>query len=238
MKDDESKARAIYRWETANIAYDQEAFERHEPGELDPEAVIRKRKAICGGIARTFEALARAAAIEVISISGRARVAENSFVSHAWNAVKIHDQWRLIDATFGIGYVKDADGMHATFDDYFFFPKPEEFIYTHYPWQSQWQLLKSPLTSDQFLHLPLRDSGLFSHHIVLPDELRDPLEASRKAEFTFTAPQSVRFKLELRKEDQRLADNLTFLQRHGTVAIMRSPLSNCRLFPCAAACGR
>jgi hypothetical protein len=219
LNDDELKARAIFRWITANIAYDQEAFERQEPGELEPEAVIRKGKAVCGGIAKTFEALARSASIEAVYIAGRARLDEKSFASHAWNAVKIHGKWRLIDATFGIGYLKDADGLHATFDDYFFFPKPEEFIYTHYPGQAEWQLLKTPLTPDQFSQLPLRESRLFSYRIVLPAGLRDPLEVSRKAEFTFTAPENIKFKMQLWKDGQRLADNLTFIQRHRSVFV-------------------
>jgi hypothetical protein len=218
LNDDELKARSIFRWLTAYIAYDFEAFDHRQPGELDPEVVIRKGKAICGGIAATFDALAHAAGIETVSISGRARNSWNGLDSHAWNAVKIHNRWRLIDVTFGIGYLKDANGFHATsFDDYFFCPPPEELIYTHYPWQPEWQLLEKPLTIDQFSKLPPRESRLFKYRIHLPDTLQDPFDVREKAEISFTAPEDITFLAKLSKQGQPLAQNLCLIQRQGPV---------------------
>jgi len=217
LNDDESKARSIFRWLTAYVAYDFEAFDHQQPGELDPEAVIRKGKAVCGGIAKTFDGLAHAAGLETVSISGRARNSNNALVSHAWNAVKIYNKWRLIDATFGIGYAQDANGFHARFDGYFFFPPPEELIYSHFPWQPEWQLLERPLTLDQFSSLPPRESRLFKYRIRLPDTLRDPFDVREKAELTFTAPEDITFLAALSKQGQQLANNLCLIQRQGPV---------------------
>src|SRR2546422_542446 len=46
-RDDREKMRALFRWMADRIAYDVQAFFQGQHGELRPEAVLRRRRAVC-----------------------------------------------------------------------------------------------------------------------------------------------------------------------------------------------
>jgi hypothetical protein len=93
--------------------------------------------------------------------------------THAWNAVQIDGEWKLIDITWASGTIKMKKQhldkmMDKVFkvpykqklkfkrkrnDDYFFAP-PEKFILTHLPSAPAWQLLECSVPIDSFQWSP------------------------------------------------------------------------------------
>jgi hypothetical protein len=65
---------------------------------------------------------------------------------HAWNAVKIEGSWRLVDVTWASQVTGVREG--------FFMVPPEQFIETHYPSHSDWQLLKGQEWSESQFDAP------------------------------------------------------------------------------------
>lgn len=166
-QNDAEKARAIFRWIADRIDYDLTAYfsgelERTETGDL-----LARRRAVCDGYARLFEQLARQAGLEVASIAGYAK-AYAYFAgkaidkpNHAWNAVRIDGQWRLIDATWGAGYVRDGQYVKALTETFFLAP-PEQMMFSHFPQEERWQLQSTgSLSKRQFEALPALEPAFF-----------------------------------------------------------------------------
>jgi len=155
-KNDREKVRAIYRWMTHNIAYDDQGFFSGHTGDLSPDGVLKSRRAVCDGYAGLFKLLGQAAGLEVENISGYSKgysysVEGTDSINHAWNAVKIDGQWQLIDTTWGAGYLDEkAKRFVRQFQDHYFLTPPEQFIYDHFPKQARWQLLKPPISKSEY----------------------------------------------------------------------------------------
>jgi hypothetical protein len=154
-QNDLQKARALYRWVTANIAYDTQGYFSGSFGDLSPQGVLRSGKGVCSGYSRLYKALADAAGLECVEISGHAKGygyypgQSVDDVNHAWNAVKINKKWYLIDSTWGAGALYQGRFMRR-FKDHFFMTPPEIFIYRHYPQEKKWQLLEKPISKAEY----------------------------------------------------------------------------------------
>lgn len=55
------------------------------------------------------------------------------------------------------------------YDDHYFLTDPREFIYEFFPLQSEWQLLKTPITLHDFEELPFVRSLFFRYGLYFPD---------------------------------------------------------------------
>uniref|UniRef100_A0A6P7FAX4 Hillarin-like n=1 Tax=Diabrotica virgifera virgifera TaxID=50390 RepID=A0A6P7FAX4_DIAVI len=55
------------------------------------------------------------------------------------------------------------------YDDHYFLTDPKEFIYEFFPLQSDWQLLKSPITQQEFEELPFVRSLFFRYGLYFSD---------------------------------------------------------------------
>ena len=56
------------------------------------------------------------------------------------------------------------------YDDHYFLTDPKEFIYEFYPLQSEWQLLKNPITLAEFEELPFVRSLFFRYQLSFPSD--------------------------------------------------------------------
>lgn len=56
------------------------------------------------------------------------------------------------------------------YDDHYFLTDPKEFIYEFYPLQSEWQLLKNPITLEEFEELPFVRSLFFRYQLSFPSD--------------------------------------------------------------------
>ncbi len=165
-RNDREKARAIFRWVTANISYvDEEA----DPGlDLRPEAVLARGTAVCAGYSDLFVSLARAVGLEAVEIAGWAKgygTGPGSHFggpkNHAWNAVRIDGAWQLIDCTWGAGSVDEEGVYRRRFESFYFLTPPEKLRYSHFPNQTRWQLVEPPVSLEEFEQLPFLRPAFF-----------------------------------------------------------------------------
>ncbi|XP_078315574.1 kyphoscoliosis peptidase-like [Crassostrea virginica] len=159
------RARAVYKCVTTNIAYDIDGYQgRSQKKSCDSDDVLRNPSSVCGGYSNLFESLCRCARIPVIQISGYAKgyshkVTEDFDLSkiesnHAWNAIFIEGEWRLVDSTWDAGYI-DGKSFHWKKQD--FLMDPEYFVNSHLPYTEKdqvvsksWQLLDNPVDPKTF----------------------------------------------------------------------------------------
>jgi hypothetical protein len=161
LPSDEEKVRAIYRWMTEHIRYDVIGLRTSDYGDLSPDGVLQRRSAVCEGYSGLFESLVKAAGFEVAVINGFAKGlgfsagdAVPAGFNHAWNAVKVRGEWKLLDCTWGAGAL-NVQGVYARgFEPFYFFTPPEQFIYSHFPSDPKWQLLAEPISRQAFEALP------------------------------------------------------------------------------------
>ncbi|MCG9890364.1 MAG: hypothetical protein MH252_04750 [Thermosynechococcaceae cyanobacterium MS004] len=163
----EAKARIAYVWITNNISYDVQSYlsQDYKNKLVTPESVLRDRTAVCSGYSELYEALGKAMGLDVITIEGYAKGADYALgastdVNHAWNAVKIDGYWYVVDATWGAGTL-ESNQFKKQFNPFFFAPPPAQFVYTHLPVVSEWQLLAKPYTKDKFENLPEVSTDFF-----------------------------------------------------------------------------
>ncbi|MEB3160829.1 MAG: transglutaminase domain-containing protein, partial [Synechocystis sp.] len=168
---DWEKARLAYSWITQNIAYDVMMAETRNIDDLRPETVLARRETICSGYANLYQALAQTLGLEVVIIEGFGRggdfvVGDDPDVNHAWNGVKINDQWYLLDATWGAGSVNEGQ-FQFKFNPHYFATEPKQLITSHFPRESQWQLLPTPYSRLQFDQLPALTPRFFRDQFAL-----------------------------------------------------------------------
>lgn len=155
---DLEKVRAYYVWITHNIDYDTKVFFSNSPNPKTKAIdALKSRKAVCQGYSELFKELCEYSDIQCLLISGYSkgygfdpkRKLTNS--DHAWNVVFIENQWQLIDATWGAGYVDENKKFVAKFHEEFFLADPSNFILKHLPTDPMWQLLPCPISIESYL---------------------------------------------------------------------------------------
>ncbi|NXM74933.1 KY peptidase, partial [Serilophus lunatus] len=155
---DLEKVRAIWMWICHNIEYDVEGFHNKDQLPTQPEYVLRMGKSICGGYAKLFEQMCSIAGIQCKKLSGYSKgygykigqtFTEDS--NHAWNAVYLEGRWHLLDSTWGSGSVDDScTEFTYRYNEFYFLTHPALFINSHFPNNSNWQLLKPTVTLKEF----------------------------------------------------------------------------------------
>ncbi|SDR72665.1 Transglutaminase-like superfamily protein [Polaribacter sp. KT25b] len=207
FKTDKEKVRAIFSWITLNIKYDQistqtnlikapeiimyfneDDLERRTQLAKDEIVykTIKSKRAVCNGIALTFQKLCNLLSIENELIKGFARTLTNEInyipksKNHVWNAVKINKNWIFIDATFGLA-------THNSKPDYFYFDiKKEELNLTHYPSKFKWVKYFNQKSLKSFCYQPLFMSAYFNNEIKLMEpQIGEIKTRNRKILFKF-----------------------------------------------------
>ena len=150
-----AKARSIFVWMAYNITYDMKGFEANLLPDYRPKAVLNSKIAVCEGYARLFHELCNEAGLRSEIIRGYSKgygYSEGDIfqvTNHAWNAVYLDNQWRLIDVTWA-ALKSNNSRTSRPFNDQYFLAPPEEFIQNHLPEIPAWQLLSSPISKDEF----------------------------------------------------------------------------------------
>ena len=165
-KSDIEKARAIYTWIAQTIRYDVPLFlSGARPATQSvfklADRTFLNKKAVCDGYAQLFKAMCDIAGLEsryVLGWSKGAIYVEGSpltpEVDHAWNMIYLNNLWQPFDVTWGAGSIDiENNTFKKKYSDYWFCTNPAEFIYTHFPEDSQWQSLAPLLTRDAFVAL-------------------------------------------------------------------------------------
>ena len=145
------KAERIYNWITANINYDTYLYKaKGSVRDCSPTTVLKRRQSVCAGYATLFETMAKRAGLQVQIIPGVGRSQSSGKAEgHAWNVVMLDGEWKLVDCTWGAGFVNGND-FHRSFSDAYFCADPKEFLTSHFPDDSKWQLVDRPISRADF----------------------------------------------------------------------------------------
>jgi hypothetical protein len=169
------KAETIYRWVTRHIRYDFVAFMHFRSSLSDPRWVLKRRRAVCEGYARLFQAMCDGAGLDSYLIYGHVKGAfyregeEFLRAKHAWNGLVLEGRPVLVDATWGSGYITHRnqplrEWMYRKFEIpflpklkyvrkpnmMFFKADPDSFLYHHLPIDPKWQLQDSAITQQEW----------------------------------------------------------------------------------------
>ena len=157
MNTDLEKVRSLYLWVAYNVTYDMKAFMRGRLGEQTVPDVLQKRKAVCEGYANLFSALCERAGLENRKIIGYSKgygyEAGQKFAvsNHAWNAVRLDEEWFLLDVTWAASRSNASDfGPSENNLERYFLTQPHIFLIDHLPEDPEWQLIESPISLDDF----------------------------------------------------------------------------------------
>ena len=107
------KFKKIFSWVVVNIKYDVKQIKNNTPYEKKSiSKILQRKKGLCGDYATLLDTLCHFAGITSVKVNGHARnllsnVKDTIFTeNHAWNAVKLNNQWFLVDATWASSYAE------------------------------------------------------------------------------------------------------------------------------------
>lgn len=228
-KSDEERARAIYRWIGANIRYDVAGTTGPRRCRT-PEEVLAEKRGVCSGYSALFSSLCEHSGLEVVVIRGHAKGYGYSVGSqipeetnHAWNAVLIDGEWRLVDSTWGAGAVDPEEGFVQRFEDFYFLTPPEELVWTHLPEDPSWQLLDSPMSKEEFEGLAYAKPPFFKNEMRIESPLEGTIRADEGAKVTLSAPEDVGVTAELLDErGRKLPQRFTLVRRSKDEVVVRA----------------
>jgi len=168
------RAWIIFYWITQNIEYDAQAYFSNNIRHQTPDDIFANRRGVCDAFGTIFETLCTATQIECKKISGYAKgygfkLEQKSFTqtNHAWNVARLEGHWYLIDSTWGEGHFDSNNRAKKELDTFYFMVRPEQMIYRHLPENSNWQLLMSPISMDDFIRFPYVYPTFFEHNLEI-----------------------------------------------------------------------
>lgn len=173
------KVRAAFTWIARNINYDLKAYQdgtntiaysyTSEADKLAKEQqfrikyaekTMRSKKGVCQDYSALFKIVCDEMGVKCIDILGTSKAHPSQIGKlpkahdHQWNAVKIGNDWKLIDVTWASGSVDMQTGkFKPEFNDGYFFIAPELLFLNHYP--DDKRLLMIDKTPQEFAELPL-----------------------------------------------------------------------------------
>ncbi|VDK64948.1 unnamed protein product [Onchocerca ochengi] len=207
-QNDIEKARAIYRWITIkNLNVMQ--FDSHLDSNT-PMGLLRGIKYGTESYHVLFKRLCSYAGLHCVVIRGYSKSAgyqpgyrfEDNRFRNTWNAVYLNGSWRFVQCNWGARHLVNAkegntrtssrsDSLRYEYDDHYFMTDPQEFIYEFFPQESEWQLLKNPITLSQFEALPFVRSLFFRYGLSFTDpNLQAVVKADRSGAATISITMS------------------------------------------------
>ncbi|MBL7747780.1 MAG: hypothetical protein JNM19_10160 [Chitinophagaceae bacterium] len=160
FSNEEEKVRAVYFWVTENISYDAKGL---FSGNMIFEKVgaLKNKRCVCAGYADLLDHAFKKMGLESKYLTGSARLLDGLAqwnpdawqAGHAWNAVKVHGEWKLIDATWASGYLW-GDRFEKKRKDVWFFTPPDIFLLSHFPGNPMFQLTDRVITEAEFYEQP------------------------------------------------------------------------------------
>ena len=184
------RIKALHDYVISRVTYDLNVLTTGIRPAQDAQTVFSTRKAVCEGYANLFMALGQEIGIEVVFIGGKVRrdlapvdliptttrllKSNYDWTLHAWNAVKVADNWQLVDTTWD-----DSDSAKYSAD--YLMPPPEMMIASHFPEQLDWQLLHSPKNQDSFEKQLILTPQFFIEKLQVISPIEYQTDVQRKA---------------------------------------------------------
>lgn len=222
--DDYEKAKVLHDWIALNIEYDAESYFSGNYPPMDSTSVLKRRTAVCEGFSSLYQRFCELAGLKCFKITGVAKgygySAGGTLGPHAWNAVQIGNMCYLLDSTWDGGYLEGRTYVKQYSTDYLFLGPPC-FIYSHFPDEPAWQLLRSPLTKEQFESLPDATGKFFSFglSLVSPGTYKNTVNGEFEARIK--SPQNVFLSASI-DDGKRKFENYTLLQKEGNEYILKA----------------
>lgn len=166
LKDDPVKS--VFLWITDNIRYDVQKANQINDGispvgnkkfknevefdEYQLKTLMSRKKGVCQDYSLLFHSIMEELGYESYRVSGyiKKKGKVNTKIGHQWNAIKIDGEWRLFDATWSAGYVKDGKKFVKKYFPEWYDVEPKEMIKTHMPYDPIWQLSDNPINYKTF----------------------------------------------------------------------------------------
>lgn len=189
---DEERVRAIFSWITQNISYNtninpyvanglksyfseyQKARDLKKEKKEKMNSIMKTKKAMCYGYSLLFKNLCEKIEVKSKIIYGYTRTnpkiigINRTYKDHAWNLVKINNEWKIIDVTWASGYEDIYSKRFVKrFNDYYFFTDPNNFIKHHLALNPKNQLTNKPTSKDEFFSKPIFYPEYFKTNIQL-----------------------------------------------------------------------
>lgn len=203
----ELQVQAAFYWLSYNIKYDLEGYYnprqkrisfkyKNEQEKLEKLQAIKdeivnetlsNRKALCEGYAQTLAKIYSLLQIENEVIKGYVRNSSNDIANpksnsnHAWNAVKLNNNWIYIDATWAAGMVNNGSWQQL-FNSYYYNIPKEQYFKTHYPENKLWQLRVGRMEKDDFYNQPIYSSAFLQSDLQLISPKKGILNGSTPIE--------------------------------------------------------
>ncbi len=184
-KTQQERARAAFVWVTDRIIYDIPAYKdgSYKTQSQEAEEVLKRKKTVCAGFAKTYVALCKAMQLKAEYIAGWVKGygyqqggSPETNTTHAWCAVEIEGKWQFVDPTFGQGSANDLIfGLGGTVNKKDFKPQwfavaPLSIIYSHYPKDEKWQVQEPKISWQQWDALPPNSGGMLRWRDELAQE--------------------------------------------------------------------
>jgi transglutaminase/protease-like cytokinesis protein 3 len=191
----------------------------------DPWSVVQRGTGVCAGYAWLFNALAGSVGIPANFVIGDVRgyrgTSDDALINkfrHAWNSVKIGDQWYLMDATWGARQNGESATDYLARSGYYFQTPANQMIFDHLPETTDWQLLSNPVTDEAFRALPNLKPAFFRDNLRLGNAFADTLAtaAEQPASVIITAPEGILLTASLSRNGQDISVGKLALRESGT----------------------
>ena len=193
----DEKARAVFRWVATNISYDvglaesmnyisKNAFSYKTEKEREIKdkkfkldlvsSTMNTKKTVCHGYAALMEYLYLKLGLETTIVFGYLKADPTQIgempdlTNHAWNIVKIDNNWQLVDVTLAAGFVSSKTNLFKFYyNDAYFFTNPERFFLNHYPKEEKWLLIQK--SKIYFAQLPVFFGSYFqfNYQLIKPE---------------------------------------------------------------------
>ena len=192
----EQQIKAIHDYVLHRLTYDKDVLTTGKRPPQNAQAVFTSGKAVCEGYAKLFQAISRAAGLNVVYLIGKVRrdLVPSAVISnpihvlypqydwtlHAWNAVELNDSWYLVDTTWDDG---------NTYDTSYLMLPPEVMIISHLPELPVWQLLDKPIDTEGFSKSPLVQPAFFAEKLRLLSPTNYQTEVTTTANIDIGSPE-------------------------------------------------
>lgn len=87
--------------------------------------------------------------------------------------IEIFNNFKSNNSCVFLGVKGKSDSLRYEYDDHYFLTDPREFIFEFYPLQHDWQLLKRPITLQEFEQMPFVRSLFFRYGLYFPSSNND-----------------------------------------------------------------
>jgi hypothetical protein len=163
LKLPEEKVRFAFRWVAENLEYDCASDSGIPSTASSLEAVLKNGRSTCSGYSGLMNYALKKLGFESVAIRGVAKTAKKDLhweklprPNHSWNAVRVNNSWKLLDATWASGEASEnCDTVIRSFSPFYFFTEPRLLAFSHFPLDPAWQLTKEPVDTLTFLRWPV-----------------------------------------------------------------------------------